>query len=647
MTTGIGCTVYADGVRLADGSPSDDPRAPNVLSGLEVAWGRDTTVDQPEASTLTFALADPDGGAAFSDRLRTGTAIEVRASGTVYPDPTESTFPDPGFETGLPGVVRSNATVTRTDRGAPSGGYALRLDPIDGARRASVVIAPAPFVAAGTEPDAWDAIPATAYGQTWSYGATVTAPPGAAVLVRPVTFWGPYADAGEVVASAPALAVTGTGAPQTVAGTFTPNVDAQWVGLEVMTYPTGLAWDQVSPDVTWDDLAGLSPSGRTDWQWDDLGAVLVDDVQVLAPASGVVSEVLVYAGRVVSLTLSWDEGDPTVAVSCVDFVADLDNVNVGEEPWLAEPMGDRFNRILGLTGLPITAEIDASVGAIPVTWRDVDRQAAGGLLAELAESTDAVMWSATHLVSGPYLRVEDPTNRPSTYVLALVDGVVVIIANPDDTTADLLPLSACDVLRDDVEWTQDTSDVVTRATVTWQLEGTDDDGKTTTEDQTVEVIDADAEARQGVRGLSLSSQLRTAADATEVAERLLARTSVTDWRASGLVIDDLALEDTTDADVTGMLTLLDGTSRNGLGLRLDDLPAWSPSKGKPVAVFLEGGKYTFEDGAWLLDLIVSNGTAQGASATWDDLDPTWTWDQFSPAITWDDLRGVGVADGSA
>lgn len=643
MTTGIGCTVYADGERLADGSPYDDPLGPNVLSGLEVSWGRDTTVDQPEASTLTFTLADPVGGAAFSDRLRTGTAVEVHASGVIYPDPTESTFPDPGFEAGLPGLVRTNARASRTERGA-SGSYALRIDPVDGDRRATVVIAPAPFVPAGTSPDAWDAIPATTTGQTWSFGATVTAPPGAWVMVRPVLFSGPYQGAGQVVSS-PALSVAGTGEPVMVSGQFSPSLAGAWVGLQVATYPTGLTWDQVSPDVTWDDLAGLSPSGRTDWQWDDLGAVLVDDVQVLAPSGGVVSDVLVYAGRVVSLALSWDEGDPTVQVQCVDFVADLDNVNIGEEPWPAEPMGSRFHRILALTGVDVTAEIDASVGAVPVTWRDVDRQAAGGLLAELAESTDAVMWSATHAVSGPYLRVEDPTNRPSPYVLALVGSVVVIVANPD--APDVLGLSACDLLRDDVTWTQDTSDVITRASVTWQLEGTDDEGQTTTEEQTVVVVDEAAESRLGVRGLSLSSQLRAPEDATEVAERLLARTSVTDWRASGLVIDDLALDGTGDAEVLALLRLLDGTSRNGLGMRLDDLPEWSPGGGQPVAVYLEGGKYTFEDGAWLLSLVVSNGTAQGASATWDELDPAWAWDDLSPLITWDDLRGVGVADRSA
>jgi hypothetical protein len=278
------------------------------------------------------------------------------------------------------------------------------------------------------------------------------------------------------------------------------------------------------------------------------------------------------------------------------------------------------------------------VASVPVSWRDVDRQPAAGLLAELAESVDAVMWSATHIVTGPYIVVEDPANRPSQSVLDDVDGVVRIVGEG----AGGVVVSSCDVLRDDVEWTQDTSDVMTRADVTYKVQGVDDEGQTATTDATVSVVDADLEARLGARRMSLSTQLTTSADAQLVADRLLARSSITDWRASGLVIDDDTLTDT-PANVALMLTLLDGTSRNGLGVQLVDLPVWSPVPGGTVGVYVEGGSYTFEDGLWLLSLVVSRATAQGASAQWDQLHPDWSWDMVDPAISWDDLRGVGVA----
>lgn len=635
MGTGITCTVYADGERLADGCTGESELSPVILSGLQVTWGRDTTVDQPEASTCVFDVLDPPGGGSFVERLRTGTTIDVHATGHVYPDPTEPVWPDPGFETGLPGLRRTNATTSRSSRRVASGSYALRIDPVAADRRASVTIAPAPFAAEGDDPAAWDAIPSTSAGQTWTYGASVFAPPGAVVLVRPVLYSGPWASAGTLVTS-DALQVLGNGAYQAVTGTFEPNTDGAWVGLQVTSYPTGLAWDDVDPSITWDTWT------PADWQWDDAAAVFVDDVQVLAPATGTETTVLVFSGRIVALEAAWDDGPdaPVVKVECADFTADLDNADVGDVPWTVESMSARFQRILTASGMAVTADIDPSVAGILMSYRDVDSQPATGLLAELAESVDAVMWSATHIVTGPYLQVEDPTNRTSQYLLELVDGVVSIVPNPGQAGA--LQLSACDLLRDDVAWEQDTQDVVTRAAVTWQEQGVDDDGLPTTTERTETLIDAELEAVYGVRRVSLSTQLQAQADALDVAAKLLARTSVSDWRASGLVIDDDELDDPDAEDTERVLTLLDGTSRNGLALSLTDLPAWSPT-GSVVPVYLEGGEYTFEDGAWVLDLTVSNATAQGASAAWDDLDPAWTWDQFDPAITWDDLRGVGVA----
>lgn len=634
MGTGIGCTVWVDDERLADGAPTDDPLAPTALSGLKVTWGRETTVDQPQASTCTFDVLDELGGTTFIGRLRTGSRVDVTASGTIYPDPDASTFPDPSFESGVaPGLVRTNATAAVSTRRAATGTHALELAPRDAARRASVLVAPAPFAAPGTDPGAWDEIPQTAPGQTWSYGAAVFAPVGAVVQVRPVLFAGPYANAGTVV-DVP-LVVAGDDAWHSVSGSFVPAAAGAWVGISVASFPTGPTWDQVPPDLTWDDV---DPA----WTWDDYGAVFVDDVAVLAPAGGVEQTVLVYSGRITGLELVWDDGPgaPVVSVSCADFTADLENRDVGDEPWLVEAMADRVERILTLAGGDVTADIDDTVAGILVTWRDVDSQAATGLLADLAASVDAVMWSAVHQVTGPYLQFEDPATRPPQFVLALVDGVVVIVPAADAGVG--IDLSACDLLRDDATWTQDTQDVVTRVAVTWQEQGVNEQGETITTERTVTVIDAGLEAELGTRRLALSSQLQAEDDATDVAQKIIARTSSNDWRAAGLVIDDAELDDPDDADVARVLTLLDGTRRNGLPARLVDLPAWSPA-GAVVPVYLEGGTYSYDDGAWVLDLTVSNASSQGQSARWDELDPAWTWDQIDPGITWNDLRGVGAA----
>jgi hypothetical protein len=73
-----------------------------------------------------------------------------------------------------------------------------------------------------------------------------------------------------------------------------------------------------------------------------------------------------------------------------------------------------------------------------------------------------------------------------------------------------------------------------------------------------------------------------------------------------------------------MMTLLDGTTRNGLPIVVTGLPEWSPVVGRAeVSLFVEGGTYTSDGGAWHLDLTTSAPTATGRSATWNDF-PTGT-----------------------
>jgi hypothetical protein len=615
-------------VRVADGSPADDPADPTALSGLAVTWGRDSTVDQPAPSTCVFDLLDSPDGLAFADILATGTEVRVTATGTVYAAPSIPTWADGGFEAGAPHAAPYPYTVVgRSSRRANTGAYSAVIHASTAAppHGVAAVLAPAAFVPAGTNPGAWDGIPATATGQRWGFTAAVFAAPGSVATVRPVLFTGPYADA--YVVRGPVLEVAGDGAWHVLAGTFTPDLPGAWVGVQI-TAPGASAR-------TWDQAAGTWDEQAPGWTWDDWRDTYADDVQVTAPTGGAPSTVLVFDGRVTDLEASWDEatGLPLLRVTAADFTAALGNVDVGDEPWTVEAMSARFARILTATGLPIGVQVDPSVGAIPVTARDVDRQPAGALLSDLAASVDGVMWSAVHQVSGPYLWVEDQATRPPGEVLALVGGVVVI----EESSAGALALSACDVLRDPVTMHQNVADVVTRASVGWTEQSVD------MTEHTVDVIDAGREGDGfGVRRLGLSTQLTTAGDATTVANRILARTAQ-GWRAHGLTVDDgLPATDDQATETARLLELLDGTSRLALPMRLTELPGWLPNAPE-VGVYLEGGRYRFEGGRWVLELTVSNAAGAGADAAWDGLPAPWQWNQFEPAITWDAMRGVGVA----
>src|SRR6185369_15378776 len=76
--------LYVDGVRVADGSPGyTDSTAPYAIDGLNVSWGRPTTVDQPAASTCTFDISArqtyPDAAELFAGRVQLGRRIDVEA----------------------------------------------------------------------------------------------------------------------------------------------------------------------------------------------------------------------------------------------------------------------------------------------------------------------------------------------------------------------------------------------------------------------------------------------------------------------------------------------------------------------------------------------------------------------------------------
>lgn len=627
MTTGIGCALYLDGVRVADGRPGDDEAAPTALAGLSVVWGRATTVDQPEPSSCSFAIWNRDPGTGAADTFTPGAQVQVFAEGLTYPTPTRSTFLDPSFELGTLPATAQGGRVDLSTAQANTGAQSARLTP-SGPSGMSATFAPAPFVPPGTSPEAWDAIPTTDEGQTWELDVAVFAPDGVVVQVRPVLYSGPYSTAWTPLGQG--AHVVGSRGWTNVPVTFTPDTAGHWVGVQVTTYPTAQPWQDVTG--TWD-----APEFGTAWTWQDTAAVFVDDLNVLMPEAGVATSVLVFAGRITSTTAQADESGPVLEVVCTDFTAELDNRDVGDEPWAVETMAARFNRVVGLTGMAVTTEIDPALGPVLLSWQDVDAQGATGLLRDFATSVDGVLWPAVHRTTGPYLLVEDPAARTSTKHLVW-DGTWVVIAAG---AAGAVTISACDILADPVAFIRDTSEISTRVAVSWLEQGVDDEGLPSPTERTELVVDEALETNWGARRIGVTTLLQAAADALAVANRLLVRTSITGWRATGLTIDDALMD--TAADAATEFLLLDGTRRIGAPLTVTDLPAWAPVGGD-LALYVEGGTYTFpEGGGWVLDLTVSPSHGLGTSAPWADLDPTWAWDQMEPTMTWTDLVGTAAS----
>lgn len=644
------CTLWLNGSRFADGQPGEPDDAPVALTGLVVTWGRASTIDQPSAATCAFSVLDAPGGQRFNDAgLQIGARIMVRADATIYPDPTRSIVVDPSFESAatgsVPSVLSTNVAAGRpvvsTTR-AHTGTKSARIDPADASRSVRVILPPAPLSAAH-DASAWDAVPKTTAGQSWSVGLSVWL--GAwlgfvpTATVRPAYFDRPWGPARAV--SGPSVA---KGAPDAngwtvFAGTVTPPADV-WIGVCLDLYPTGPRWDDVAPAVSWDSLAA-SPV------WDSLAVVYVDDVTVLAPATGAARAGCVFNGRLTDLQARYDTDAGATIVDAIaqDDTAELANRYTGSLPaWPAESLATRMGRIVAGSGQSIGYTIDPSAQAYQVSYRaNTESAPALSLARDLAASVAGALWCATSLSTGPYLYLEDMNSRPAMLVL-VKQGSVIVIAPPTVAPRGAVTVDACSVLLDPVQWEQTTADIATRTVVSYQ----DQTDPVNPKAMTVSSVDAVAEQTYGRLRLQLDTELTAKTDAQYISDALLARvtaSSMTLWRVAGLTWRAELDEPLTPAQLSAVMQILDGATRLGLPILLTNLPSWSPVPAKTTVapLYLEGGRMSNTDGRWQLELVTSNAAAMGAGAVkWDQLDASWQWDQFDPSVTWNELNGVGI-----
>jgi hypothetical protein len=603
-------TLWVNGVRLPDGCLTAPDDSPVALTGLSVAWGRDSTIDQPSPATCTFDVLDIFGGERFVDVLTIGARLDVQATAQLYGPASIETIGTP-----LAYAV-SNGTGTATARD-------IALIGTDHTRAVLTTIYPAPLSA---NPIAWDAIPRTVPGQRWQYTINPSTIGFAGWAAGAVTLEWLLLDSpsGRVVQAAPITAGTGTFVPE----------QGGWVALRARWYPVGPAWNQLDPPVAWDELDQRS--------WQRITEAALAGISVLAPPIGAVREAMVFSGRITDLEAAFDigMGGTLVSVTAQDNTAELANRFVSSTPWPAESLITRWNRIITAANQSTASSVAASAQPAPITYRDVDNQPAAVMLAELAASVDGVLWSATHITTGPVLVLETLADRPPLMRLMLGEGgLVIIVPGSEFTTGRGVYLDACSVDLEPVRWSQDIADIATRVAVQWKDQTPD---PTKPVDKTVTVTATELEAVIGVKRTQLSTQLSTSAAATTVANSMLARLSAGGWTVKGLQWDT-GTDTELDSDrLATFMTMLDGTSRLGLPILLVNLPDWSPIPTDRAPLFLEGGRYHSDDGWWSLDLFVASARAVGKGVKWSELPIEWAWNEFDPDISWSDLNGVTV-----
>lgn len=644
------CELWVDGTRVADTGTDLVSGFATALSGLSLTWGRDGQNEQPGPASLSMDLFDPYGNDEALDLLHVGSEVEVWAegswdAGTGY----QETFDDPSLESWPLGDAEANLYVAPE----PSHRATVLVDDTRGqvldiaADKPSVDyvvvrIPPRRFSPTGELPNAWDdKLQWEPFDKGWQVGVWVLAPAGSTISTQIPVYTGPYPDASTAAIAGPQ--VTATGQWQSIGKTMgvASGPSPGWLGITVFVLNLQIRWQDQAPARTWGSMGTAT--------WETVTRVRVDYPSVKSPLGVQTRRVLAFSGEIANVELTpAGEGSTSVRAIAMDLGSQLGNTVIGDNPWPVQTLATRADRIAELAGITSSPRIriDAPLGPLQVSYRDVDAQPAYGLLQDLAQTGGGILWCATHAVTGPYLWIENPTERASLRAFTDTTGLITITG----TTEDVNVLSACDLLEDGAAWRQDTADVITVVAVTWLEQGTDDEGQVTTTERTVTVTDPTAITTYGTRRLSVSTELIHESDATNMANAILATARAVAWRLEGITLDTEVTEDWDIASVDeatreiSLLNLLDGTSRMGAALTLVDMPGYAP-RGAISSAYVEGGRYDFANGFWKLALATSPSAAQGHSATWAEIGaahPTWKWNQWNPTVLWVQTYGVTV-----
>ena len=562
-----------------------------ALDSLTVTWGRDNATTQPQAATCTASLFVDDASTALQ-MYTIGRKVTVSSDIATYTTGTAAAYP---------------IALASPIYGSIDAAGRIRSD-ADGDDLAILTIPPAQV---SNDPAAWDAIPVAESGTTWNIEAALDLPAGANVSIRPCYYASPSASPtfGEEIAS---IRQTGT-----VRGAWTipPSARRKWVGVVFLAGPTGVTWN-TSP-VPW------KPGPRT---WTGLNTITLQSVNVTRPKEATTIQVEVFAGSITDVSLEFNENAkrPILKITAADMLAELEHVRVSSEPWATQPLSDRLNNIV--RALPQTVTPSITVDPVPASrsliWQDADSQSAATLFKTAATSTGAVLWSATHRLTGPYLKFEDPSTRGALGKLTLEGGQLHVSAQKAAHT-----LSASQLLREGT-LTQSNGDAASVVRLTWKEPGVDADGKRTATDRTITIEDKDLISRIGYREISLSTSLAIQDEAEAAAARLFRTYLPGGFNIPRLTWDTRVHPEKINPDT--LATLLDATRRLGLMLSVSDLPAWYPSR--TMTTYIDGGRYTYENQRWKLELNASTTAATGRGLTWNQLPPV-TWNTSRP-LTW-------------
>lgn len=307
-----------------------------------------------------------------------------------------------------------------------------------------------------------------------------------------------------------------------------------------------------------------------------------------------------FTGTIERARTSFDRrglAEPVSDVLAVGDLSRLARIYVGAEPWPVETDGDRAGRILALAAAQWPAlSWSTSPGRVNVRPRDVDRQPAGALLTELAETALGVV-----------------TDRRA-------GGIAYLDAANLANVPPYVALDACHVLTDGYGIEAASDALVNDVEVLYGAPAVPGDDTTRPR---VRLTAADSIARFGVWADRFTTELATAGDAVDFATAVLARSA---WPVATI---PTAYVTSKSAGAIGpdFLAGLDVLAR----LTLTGLPMPGPA-GLDASVNGYAETWTGAD-TWRVDLTLTDVRTRGLGTRWVDV-PCVTWAEVPDDVTW-------------
>ena len=313
-----------------------------------------------------------------------------------------------------------------------------------------------------------------------------------------------------------------------------------------------------------------------------------------------------FAGTVTDISLAFDMGvdpesgrtivRPYTEITAASSIATLGRQYVGSEPWPDELDGARVRRVLELCGIT-TAAIDP--GTVTILGRDVDRQAALGLLQTVGDDAGGLLVNNRD----GRLAYHDAEHRRAAVAALTVD--------------------ACQI-RLTPRWVRDMSGLINEAAIGY---GPVPEGG---EQAVVTRTSTPSQAVYGRVAYYGGTQLANVTDATNRAGAILARSDRPVWNLTDLGID----VDTLTADE--LETLL--TLELGALVGLTGMPLEAPDPA--FACWLEGWSETLTLGGHDLVFAITAYCRTAPFPRWDDMPSSRTWDSMGD-LTWDQAVCIG------